>query len=121
MNKLILTATLLAPGTVLAGGYFVPNETARDLALAESSVAAQDGAEAVLLNIAALAGPEGLNLSANGELLVNRTDWSDPTMGSASLVTTPSYPPAGAISYGEHLRNGMAWGAGVGLSVPGGA
>lgn len=121
MTKLLLSMTMLAPGVAIAGGYFIPNQTARDLAVSESGVAAQDGAEAVLLNIAALAGPEGLNISANGQILVNRTEWSDPALGEASLNTTPTFPPAIAIAYGRRLPNGMAWGLGAGVSVAGGA
>src|SRR5512143_1586923 len=121
MNKLIFTVIMLAPGAALAGGYFIPNETARDLALSESGVAAQDGAEATLINIAALAGQDGLDVSANGELLVNQTDWADPSLGSSSLNTKPSYPPAGAIAYSDRLVNGMAWGLGAGFAVTGGA
>jgi len=121
MNKLIFTVIMLAPGAALAGGYFIPNETARDLGLSESAVAAQDGAEAVLLNVAALAGQEGLDVSANGELLVNQTDWSDPSLGATSLNTKPTYPPAGAVAYGDRLPNGMPWGIGAGAAVAGGA
>ena len=56
MNKLILAVTIAVPQAALAGGYFIPNETARDLALSESAVANQHGAEAVFLNVGALAG-----------------------------------------------------------------
>jgi long-chain fatty acid transport protein len=59
-------------------------------------------------------------VSANGELLVNRTDWSDPSLGSASLLPQANTPPAAAISYGQKLDNGMAWGGGVGVDVPAG-
>ena len=78
MRNLIFVLTILAPASALAGGYVIPNENARDLALAEASVADQTGPEAIFLNTAALAGPEGLAISASGELLVNRTTWSDP-------------------------------------------
>src|SRR5262249_59744937 len=98
MNKLILAASVLLPGTALAGGYVIPNETARDLALSQAAVANQQGAEAIFLNVGALAGQVGLDVSANGELLVNRTDWSDPGLGSASLVAHPHTPPAAALS-----------------------
>ncbi len=120
MNKLILAATLLTPAAALAGGYFIPNETSRDLGLSEATVADQQGAEAILLNVASLAGLEGLDVSANGELLINQTDWSAPTMGSSSIVVTPTYPPAVAVSYGDRQRNGMRWGLGAGGDVAGG-
>src|SRR5512139_1866278 len=121
MNKLIFSMTMLAPAAALAGGYFIPNQTARDLAVSEAGVAAQDGAEAVLLNIAALAGQEGFNVSANGQILINQTEWSDPALGEASLNTTPTFPPAIAISYGRVLPNGIALAVGTGVSVAGGA
>ena len=121
MNKLIFTAIIALPSFAHAGGYFIPNETARDLALSESGVAAQDGAEAVFLNVAALAGQRDVDISANGELLVLDSNWSDPTLGRSSLVSAPNYPPAGAVSYGARLPNGMPWGIGAGALVIGGS
>jgi long-subunit fatty acid transport protein len=121
MNKLILAVTIVVPQAAVAGGYFIPNETARDLALSESAVADQHGAEAVFLNVGALAGQQDLDVSANGELLVLDSNWSDPSLGNSSLVSQPNYPPAGAVSYGGMLPNGMAWGAGVGALVSGGS
>lgn len=121
MNKLIFSMTLLTPGAAAAGGYFIPNQTARDLAVSEAGVAAQDGAEAVLLNVAGLAGQEGINVSANGQILINQTEWSDPALGEASLNTTPSFPPAAAVSYGTIFPSGMALAIGAGMSVAGGA
>jgi long-chain fatty acid transport protein len=120
MNKLIFAASILTPGVALAGGYVIPNETARDLGLGQAALAAQEGAEALFLNVAALAGQIGLDVSANGELLVNRTDWSDPGLGSASLIPKASTPPAVTVAYGDKLPNGMAWGAGAGIDVPAG-
>jgi long-subunit fatty acid transport protein len=120
MNKLILTAAVLTPSLALAGGYVIPNATARDLALSQAAVADQQGAEALFLNVAALAGQFGLDVSANGEVIVNRTDWSDPSLGSASLIPHATTPPAAAVSYGAKLDNGMAWGAGAGVNVPAG-
>ena len=111
---------VVVPSAALAGGNGIPNENARDLALAQAAVANQTGAEAVILNTAALAGQEGLNISAAGELLINRTDWTDSELGSASLVTKTNTPPTAAVSFGAKLPNGMAWGAGVGFGVPAG-
>jgi len=119
MRTLIIAATILAPAAALAGGYVLPNENPRDLALAQAAVAAQTGAEALFLNTAALAGQEGLDASFGAELLNNRTDWSDSTLGSASLSQN-NFPPTAAISYGARLDNGMAWGAGIGMGVPAG-
>ena len=121
MNKVILAVTIVAPQVALAGGYFIPNETARDLALSESAVANQQGAEAVFLNVSALAGQHDVDLSANGELLVLDSNWSDPSLGNSSLVSQPNFPPAGAVSYGDKLGNGMAWGVGAGALVSGGS
>jgi long-chain fatty acid transport protein len=120
MRILIIAATILVPAAASAGGYAIPTENARDLGLSQAAVADQTGAEAIFLNTAALAGQEGLNVSASGELLVNRTDWSDPSLGSASLISQANTPPTAAISYGMRLDNGMAWGAGVGFGVPAG-
>ncbi len=120
MRKLIIVATTLVPSVALAGGYAIPNEDARDLALGQAAVADQTDAGAVILNPAALAGPEGLGLSGSLELLRNDTDWSDPSLGNSSLVAKTNTPPAGAISFGQHLGNGMAYGVGVGMSVAGG-
>jgi len=120
MRSLFIAATLLGPAAAHAGGYVIPNETARDLALSQAAVADQTGAEAVFLNTAALAGPEGINISASGEILVNRTDWSDPNLGKASMDAQVNTPPAIAISYGSKLPDGMAWGAAVGMHVPAG-
>ena len=120
MRNLIIACTILAPASALAGGYVIPNENARDLALSEASVADQSGPEALFLNTAALAGPEGLAISASGELLVNRTTWSDPALGNATLIPQNNLPPTGAVSFGTHLGSGMAWGIGIGAGVPAG-
>src|SRR3954470_9856819 len=64
MKNLIL-AVFLAPAAALAGGYGVPNVTARDRAMVGSRVAAQDSAAATFQTPAALAKLDGLNLSAD--------------------------------------------------------
>src|SRR5512140_1978929 len=120
MRTLIIVATIVVPAAASAGGYVIPNETPRDLGLSQAAVAAETGAEALFLNPAALAGQQGLDVSAAGELLVNRTEWSDPSLGSASLIPQANTPPTAAISYGAKLDNGMAWGAGIGFGVPAG-
>jgi long-chain fatty acid transport protein len=120
MRNLIIAATIVVPAAASAGGYVIPNENPRDLGLSQAAVADQSGAEAVFLNTAALAGQEGLDISAAGEILVNRTDWSDPNLGSASMDPQINTPPSIAISYGAKLQNGMAWGAGLGFNVPAG-
>jgi long-chain fatty acid transport protein len=118
MRTLIIAVTILAPAAAAAGGYVIPTESPRDLGLSQAAVANETGAEAIFLNTAALAGQEGFNVSAAAELLANRTDWSDPSLGSASLIPQANTPPTAAIAYGAKLDNGMAWGAGVGVGVP---
>ncbi|HEX2689537.1 MAG TPA: outer membrane protein transport protein [Kofleriaceae bacterium] len=117
---LAIAATILVPSAALAGGYVIPNESPRALGLSQAAVANETGADAIFLNTAALAGQEGFDASAAGELLVNRTDWSDPSLGSASLIPQANMPPTAAVSYGQKLDNGMAWGAGAGVGVPAG-
>jgi long-chain fatty acid transport protein len=116
----LIAALLLAPAAALAGGYAIPNENARDLALSQSNVAAQNGPEATHANPAALAGQKGLAVSASLELLNNMTSWSDPTLGSSSLKGHAVFPPELAVSYGSSLPNGMPFGVGLSLMVPGG-
>ncbi len=120
MRKLLIAATILVPAAAHAGGYVIPNENARDLALAQAAVADQTGAEALFLNVAALAGQLGVNISAGGEVLINRTDWSDPTLGKASMDPRVNTPPSFAVSYGAKLENDMAWGIAVGINEPAG-
>jgi len=74
--RYLTAALILAPAAAFAGGYAIPNENARDLALAQGNVAAQNGPEAAHANPAALAGQKGLAVSASVELLANRTTWS---------------------------------------------
>src|SRR5215510_11565939 len=81
MRTLIITATILAPAAASAGGYLIPNSDPRALAVAQAAVANETGASAVTLNTAALAGQEGLDIAIAGEILNNRTEWSDPGLG----------------------------------------
>jgi long-chain fatty acid transport protein len=118
--RTLIAALLLAPAAALAGAYAIPNENARDLALSQSNVAAQNGPEAAHFNPAALAGQKGLAISASLEMLYNRTTWSDPALGTATLQPHASLPPEAAISYGNTLPNGMPYGVGLSLMLPGG-
>jgi len=113
-------ALWLTPLSGLAGGYAIPNENARDLALSQSAEAAQNGPEAAYQNPAALAGLEGLSASVSVEGLYNVTRWSDPNLGTASLDPKWNTPPQAAVSWGHKLPNDMAYGLGVSLVVPGG-
>jgi long-chain fatty acid transport protein len=124
MRTVIIAATVLTPILISpvagAGGNGLPNENPRDLALAQSAVANQTGSEAIFLNTAALAGQLGFDASIGGELLFNRTDWSAPGLGSASLVPQTNTPPTAAIGYGTRLSNGFGLGFGAGVGVAGG-
>ena len=120
MRTLLLASILLAPAAAFAGGYAIPDETAREIGLSQATVADQTGAEALFRNTAALAGQQGLDVTASGELLVNRTDWSDPTLGAASINPQANTPPAASISVGQRLDHDMAWGAALGFGVPAG-
>lgn len=111
---------LLAPAVAFAGAYAIPNENARSLSLSQSDVAAQTGPEAAYQNAAALAGQQGFAVSGSLEMLYNRTSWSDPTLGSASLRPKANFPPALAAAFGGKLPNGMGYGAGVAFLLPGG-
>jgi long-subunit fatty acid transport protein len=118
--RILIAAVMLWPVAALAGAYAIPNENARDLALAQSAVAAQTGPEAVMANTAALAGQRGFAVSGSLEMIANKTSWSDASLGRATTKDHPNFPPALAVSYGDRLPNGMAWGAGVGLMLPAG-
>ncbi|HEY0253345.1 MAG TPA: outer membrane protein transport protein [Kofleriaceae bacterium] len=121
MRKLLLATLLSVPATSYAGGYIIPNANARDLALANATVAAQDGgAEALFINTAELAGDDGLDISLSGGLLLNRTSWSDPNLGSASLIPQYNTPPSLAVSFGKTFANDMAIALGVGFDIPAG-
>jgi long-chain fatty acid transport protein len=118
--SLALLTSVLLPGTALAGGYLIPTENARDLALSQAAVAAQNGPEATFHNAAALAGQEGLAFSGSIEFLDNGTSWSDPVLGSASTETHVNIPPAISFAYGNKFSNGMPYGLGFNFQVPGG-
>jgi long-subunit fatty acid transport protein len=120
MRTLIIAATILAPAAAHAGGYLIPSAAPREVALGQAAVADQTGAEAVFLNTAALAGQEGVGVGVAGEYLSNRTDWSDPMLGSASLEGQVNTPVGAAIAVGGKLENGMGWGIGLGFGVPAG-
>lgn len=119
MRSLFFTATILAPTAALAGGYVLPNESPRELALVQSAVANQNSSDALFMNTAALAGQEGLSVSVGVEFLLNHTDWAT-TGAKASIDTQTNTPPTATIGYGHHLDNGMAWGAAIGVNVPAG-
>src|SRR3954471_16778419 len=116
----LVALLFLAPAAAFAGAYAIPNENARDLALSQSNVASQNGPEAAHFNPAALAGQKGFAISASLELLYNITDWSDPTLGASTLKSHLNFPPELAVSYGNELPNGMPYGVGLSVMLPGG-
>ena len=118
--RTLIAVTLLWPALALAGGWFTPNPDARAMALAQAGVANQTGPEALTMNSAGLAGPQGWAFAGSLQVIDNETTWSDPTLGTATTQQHPAYPPLLAASYGATLSNGMAWGAGVSLSALGG-
>jgi len=118
--RYLIAALLLAPAAAFAGGYAIPNEDPRDLALSQATVAAQTGPEAAHTNPSALAGQKGLAVTASGEMLYNVTTWSDPALGRSTLQPKANFPPEVAASYGNTLPNGMPYGVGLAFLVPAG-
>lgn len=117
----LAAAVLLAPRSAFAGGYAVPNANARDLGMAESVVADQHGPAAVYGNSAALAGMEGLGITAGAQAIYFRSTWSDIAGSGASSTTLDKLvvPPELYVAYGSKT-NDIPWGIGAGFTVPGG-
>src|SRR5436190_8748796 len=90
---IITTFAVLVPTAASAGGYLVPSMSPRDLGLTQAAVADEEGPAALSLNTAALAGGEGLTIGLSAGVLSNRTDWSEPALGSASQSQT-NFPPS---------------------------
>src|SRR5438445_12498961 len=116
--RYLIAALLLAPAAAFAGGYAIPNEDPRDLALSQATVAAQTGPEAAHTNPSALAGQKGLAVTASGEMLYNITTWSDPALGRSTLQPKANFPPEVAASYGNTLPNGMQYSVWLAFLVP---
>jgi long-subunit fatty acid transport protein len=117
--RTLIAVLLLCPALALAGGFATPNPDARAMGMAQAGVANQTGPEALTMNVAGLAGPQGWAFSASLQVIDNQTSWTDPTLGSATTATHPAYPPLLGVSYGGRLGE-MAWGAGAGLTSVGG-
>src|SRR5229473_849503 len=119
MRNLLVTAALLLPAEVFAGGYAVPNTNARDLSMAGSAVGAQKDATAAYVNPAALSGVEGLSVVLNGTMIDFRSTWNatDGTSASRESNLKPAWPPSAFASYGGKV-NGMGWGVGAGFNLP---
>lgn len=118
--RTLLAVTLLWPAVSLAGGWATPNPDARAMGLAQAGVADQTGPEAISMNLAGLAGPQGLGATLSLQVIDNQTAWSEPSLGSSTTKTHPSFPPLLAVSYGGTFSNGMAWGLGAGFNALGG-
>ena len=118
--RTLLAVMLLWPALAMAGGWSTPNPDARSLALGQAGVANQTGPEAISMNVAGLAGPQGLAATLSLQVIDNKTSWSDPSLGSSSTKRHPTFPPLIAVSYGGTLSNGMAWGLGAGFNALGG-
>jgi len=121
---LAFAAALLLPAAALAGGYLVPNVNPRDLGASGSLVAAQNSAEAVYVNPAALAGQDGLSLVGNATLIDFRSSWADTTgqfaqQSPVDLTPKAAFPPSLFASYGMKV-SGLPIGFGAGVNVPAG-
>ncbi|HET6923191.1 MAG TPA: outer membrane protein transport protein [Anaeromyxobacteraceae bacterium] len=121
MRKLLPTLLAMAvPAAAAASADSVPNVNTRDLGMAQSIVAAQDGAGAVFGNPAALSRLRGLEISLAGSLLDNATTWTSTTGLSPSPVSTrfkPAPPPALFAAYGGTIGE-RGWGVGLGMGIP---
>ncbi len=121
-NLLAVTAlaVALAPSAGSAGGYSVPNVNPRDLAMAGSLVASQEGAGAMFQNPAALGRPEGLHRNLGLSAIDIRSAWHDPNDfgNSSQMIVKLVFPPAIYASYGLRLPNDWGLGFGVGMTIP---
>src|SRR3989442_4857801 len=97
--RYLIAALLLAPAAAFAGGYAIPNEDPRDLALSQATVAAQTGPEAAHTNPSALAGQKGLAVTPRGLIIYNITNCSDPALRRSTVAPDAHLPPAGGPPY----------------------
>ncbi len=121
MRKLLPSLLAAAvPAVAAASADSVPNVSVRDLGMAQSLVAAQDGAGAVFANPAALSRLSGLDVSLTGALIDNSTTWTTTTGLAPSPVSTrfkAAPAPALYAAYGGKLGE-RGWGAGIGMGIP---
>ena len=123
---LIVASLVLVPAAVWADGYSVPNYFPRDLSMAGSAVAAQEGAPGTYQNPSSLSRTEGLNLAFSATLIDIRSTWHDPTGAQApvSMIAKGAFPPAIFASWGMKLQNpftdkkDLGVGAGIGFNIP---
>jgi hypothetical protein len=120
-NAAAAAAAFIVPAAAFADGYAIPNTNARDLGMAESVVADQHGPSAVFGNSAALAGMEGLGITAGVQGIYFRSTWSGTTgaLGSTDTLKKLVTPPELYVAYGSKF-NDMAYGVGAGFTVVGG-
>jgi len=118
-RRLAAASIALLPVLALASADSVPNVAARDLGMAQSLVAAQDGAGAAYANPAALSRVAGLDLSLSGAIIDNGTEWTSsiPAEGTWKSKFHPAPGPALFAAYGGRLW-GRGWGVGAGFNVP---
>lgn len=116
--KLLAAAALLVPTLALASGYAVPDVNPRDLAMADSVVAAQRDAAATMKNPAALSRLDGLNLDLALTVINSDNAWTAPG-GTASNATLfrPTPTPVAFAAYGTRLLDRRV-GVGLGMMVP---
>jgi long-chain fatty acid transport protein len=123
-TKIILLAAALLPSLAAANGYDVPNITPRDLALVESTTAAQNDAGAVYGNPAALSKVRGLSLNLAGSFLDLKTNWSGAgTSMAGSPDASTKFKPVPPVSLFGAIgwdAGGRGIGLGAGVNVPGG-
>jgi long-chain fatty acid transport protein len=111
---------LLVPCAARPAADAVPNVNPRDLGMAQSLVAAQDGAAAAHGNPAALSRLEGLDLSVAVSMLDNATRWTTTTGLSPSPASSkfhPAPPPSIFAAWGGKLGS-RGWGIGGGMTIP---
>jgi long-chain fatty acid transport protein len=119
--KILVLAALLAPASALANGDGAPYVNPRDLGMAESLVAAQNSSGAAYWNPAALAGIQGLDISAAGSLLLQYNTWTATTPEFAaqspkSMQRKPVPPPTLFAAYGGKIGD-RDFGIGAGMSL----
>jgi long-chain fatty acid transport protein len=118
-KRALILASLLAPMAAFANGYSVPNVNPRDLAMVNSTVAAQGDVAAANMNPAALSRVEGLQLSLGISYLDNGNEWTGPSGGEAHTKYKPVPPPALFAGYGGKFMN-RGWGVALGFALPAG-
>ncbi len=121
-SNILAAAAILLPAAAFAGGYAVPNTNARDEGMAGSAVANQTGPEAAFSNGAALAGQDGLGISASGALIDFGSTWTNLSGStgqgaSQDMIAKVATPVNLNIAYGLKLAD-MPMAVGFAMGVP---